>query len=858
MSSNLAARVAPHATVEHLLASLRRDPALAGRMAAVREMPERAAAEAELPPGLPESLRSALVATGRDRLYAHQREAIDHVAAGRNVVIATETSSGKTLAFQIPVLAATMRDPEAHALFIFPTNPLANDQEASLAALLARIPERDRPRPHARLQGGQGAEKDRIAAGSPQIVLTNPEMVHLYLLPRHRQWARFWRGLRYIVVDEIHLYRGAFGGHLANLLRRVRRCAWRYGGKPQVIAASATVGNPRALAEELCSAPFELVDRSTAPRGPRTTVLWRTPVDTKGASYLDESVELFRRSLDAGLQSILFARSRQLVEQLVTKVEEATGRSRIQLGVRAYRAGYLREEREVIEQGLRAGTVRGVVTTNALEVGIDIGSLDVCVMAGYPGTLMALRQQAGRVGRRDRASATFLVASANPLDAYLVTHPEAVFGAPSEDAVLGRRNRHVLRSHLACASSEFPLWEAEIERFGGDVARAAAADLVGAGEARWGLDGERRSLVATRPPHRNVSLRSASQERFVLVDPEGDTVGEMDGEAVAREAYPGAIYLHQGRTFRVDRLEDGRIFLAPAPRCWSTRVQGEREVSVRSEERVASLANGLVEAVLGPVDVVNRYTSFLESTGPGRSPRARALDPAVTSELSTEALVLRARPGLRELLDQAGLAPGAALHATEHLLAAFASSLVLCDRDDLEGHTLDAADEASVVLFDRHPGGIGFARAAFDHLDLLVRRAGEAVDECPCHDGCPACVHGGRCLRGNDEVSKRGARFLLRLLRGLPVGDAADRPRAAPVRVRAERPKRHPDFEPRTGEPKGASDKTWAPAFAPGDRVEHASFGEGRVLEVRPSGRVVVEFGDGRARRITPGWLRKA
>jgi DEAD/DEAH box helicase domain-containing protein len=839
--------------VERFVATLAASPELGRRLARVREEPPRAAEYAELP-ALHPAVAEALRQEGKHRLYRHQREAIDHALAGRNVVVATETSSGKSLCFQLPVLSACAESPDARALFVFPTNPLANDQEASLARLIARLPQGARPRGPVKLHGGLGAQKDQLAASDPQVVLTNPEMVQLHLLPQHRRWARFWAGLRYIVVDEVHLYRGAFGGHVAQLLRRVRRCAWRYGARPVVIAASATVGNPKALAEELCAAPFELVERSTAPRGPRKTVLWR-PGEGRGSVHLDEAVDLFRRALDTRLQCILFARSRQLVEALATRLEERTGKSRIQLGVRAYRGGYTRDEREVIEQGLRAGTVRGVITTNALEVGIDIGSLDVCIMAGYPGSLMAMRQQAGRVGRRERSSAIFLVASQNPLDAYLVQHPELLEDAPSEKAVLGRLNPHVLRAHLACAASEFPLWEAEIERLGGDVARRAAQELVERGELRWGVEGERRVLLCGGRPHHGVSLRSASQERWGLVDPDGEAVGELDASAVAREAFPGAIYLHQGRTFRVDRHEPGRVHLKRAAPGHSTKVQGERAVSVREATRVVALPGAQVQ--LAPVDVVDRYDGYLEMA-PQRTPRARKIEPPVTSELRSEGLVLRvsAQAATRHS-SLTGLPFAASMHALEHLLTAFGATFVLCDRDDLEGHAGEVAGAPAVVLFDRHTGGLGFAASAFELIEPILARAAEAVESCPCADGCPACVHTGRCLRGNEDVSKEGARVLLRLIRGLDVG------RVVTARPPVHRPRPKPkgradEFDPRPGGKQTESDRPWSEAFAPGDRVEHAVYGEGTVLELRPSGRVVVDFGDGKGRRITPGWLRKA
>jgi DEAD/DEAH box helicase domain-containing protein len=861
MAPHLPAQQPPGSPVDGFLARLSADPEVRERLIHSRREAARAAETRPPPESLSPELLAALRAVGREDLYAHQREAIDHALAGRNVCIATETSSGKSLAFQLPVLAATLADPQARALFVFPTNPLANDQEASLAALLEALPAHRRPRGPVRLQGAMGAAKDRLAADEPQIVLTNPEMVHLHLLPQHRRWARFWAGLEYLIVDEIHLYRGAFGGHLANLLRRVRRCAWRYGAKPRVLAASATVRDPRGLAEELCATPFELVDRSTAPRGARTTVLWRPPPGRGGEpkSHVDESVDVFRRALEANLQSILFARSRQLVETMVSRLEERTGRSRVALGVRAYRAGYLREEREVIEKGLRNGNVRGVVTTNALEVGVDIGSLDVCVMAGYPGSVMALRQQSGRVGRRDRASAIFLVASANPLDAWLLEHPDELFAASLERAVVGRLNAHVLRAHLLCAASEFPLWEAEIERFGGESARRIVSELVRRGEARWVEEDGRRVLTVAGRPQGGVSLRSATQERWQLVDPDGEGVGEIDGASVAREAYPGAIYLHQGRAFRVDRHESGRVHLSRASATLSTRVQAERTVKVLEASRRRALKGGAAEALLAPVAVIDRHSSFLESDGPGRAGRARAITPPLENSLVSEGLILRLSPAAAELVrgdDPEALE--AALHAAEHLLVAFGSSFALCDRDDLEGHALSGDEGAGIVLFDRHPGGMGFAAAAYEAIDEIVSRAAAAVLGCPCRDGCPACIHSGRCLRGNEAVSKAGARLLLRLVLGEQVA-AGSSPAGVKVRRAGSKPVVPAEaYEPVSRQPKSNSDKPWKPSFEVGDTVEHVVYGRGTVLEVRPSGRVVVDFGEGRSRRITPGWLKKA
>lgn len=857
------------------VAKLAADPGLAAKLACVRQDDGRDPEHAPLPDDLPPVLANALRKQGFSQLWTHQREAIERAMAGENVAIATETSSGKSLCFHAPVLAATLTDPQAHALYLFPTNPLANDQLATLQRLVAALPEENRPRGPVRLQGAMGSEKERLAAADPQIVFTNPEMAHLHLLPKHAAWQRLWRGLRYIVVDEIHLYRGAFGGHLANLIRRIRRCAWRHGSKPVVIVASATVANPRALAEELCAAPFSLVDRSAAPRGPRTTVLWRPEEGSGGggvSGFMEDSVDLFRRALDAGLPSILFARSRQLVEQLVILLEERTGRSRVALGVRAYRGGYKRDEREAIEAGLRNGSVRGVVTTSALEVGIDIGALEVCIIAGYPGTIMATRQQAGRVGRRDRSSAVFLVSRANPLDNYLLNHPELLLDGGSERAVVGRLNPNILSSHLACAAREFPLWEAEVERLGGDVARKAVSDLLEQGVLVRGRDGHRDVYACRSWPHRGVSLRSASDERFTLVDPDGEEVGELDGGSVQREAHPGAIYLHQGRTFRVERHEENRIHLRRAQPGTSTRVQAEREVRVGDVRASRVLAGGRLTVKLAEVEVVDRFTGYLDFPGRARPPRLVPLDPQLESSMRTEALVLEPGPQIAQALNAgASLQPGPSLHGAEHLLSAFVSSLVLCDREDIEGHSA-ALPSPHIVLFDRHPGGIGFVSAAFEVVEDLVARTAEAIASCDCDDGCPACVHNGRCLRSKEEVSKAGARLLLAMASGtvLPKSPGRRRPSvAAAVKPKRTASKRLETKLPASVAPVEAgttrrkrladpSDESWKPSLKVGDAVEHAIYGPGEIVAAGARGRFEVRFDDGEHRLIVPGWLRPA
>lgn len=863
------------------------DPIFGSRISSVRRDSGRTAEHAPLPDSLPPALIEALESQGFEQLWTHQRQAMDLALAGENVAIATETSSGKSLCFHVPVLAATMADPRAHALYLFPTNPLANDQLVTLERLASALPDGLRPRGPVRLQGAMGSEKERLAAKDPQIVFTNPEMAHLHLLPKHGTWRRLWEGLRYIVVDEIHLYRGAFGGHMANLIRRIRRCAWRYGARPVVIAASATVANPQALAEELCAAPFSLVNESTAPQGPRTTVLWRPDEGTSGSKssgFMEDSVELFRRALDAGLPSILFARSRQLVEQLVILLEERTGKTRGALGVRAYRGGYKREEREAIEAGLRSGAVRGVVTTSALEVGIDIGGLEVCIIAGYPGTIMATRQQAGRVGRRDRPSAVFLVSRANPLDSYLLNHPELLFEGGSERAVVGRLNSNILSSHLACAAREFPLWEAEVERLGGEVAKEAVADLENRRVLVRQHDGRRVVYACRQWPHRTVSLRSASDERWTLVDPDGDEVGELEGSAVRREAHPGAIYLHQGRTFRVDRHEDRRIHLTRARPGASTRVQAEREVRVDQVHAARELARGGLTAKLADVEVIDRFTGYLDFPGRQRSPRMVPLDPALESSMKTEGLVLEMGPRIAQALNAgSSLQPEAALHGAEHLLSAFVSSLVLCDREDIEGHSATLPG-SRIVLFDRHPGGLGFVRAAFDVVEDLVSRAAEAIAACDCDDGCPGCVHDGRCLRTREDVSKAGARLLLAMASGrvLPVTPERRLPAKAATRKKASRGSRKvaggsdevatirsTDSESdarRPSLPRGASRPgdgddhaeldSLEPKLTVGSAVEHAVYGPGTIVAKGERGRFEVRFEDGAIRLIVPGWLR--
>lgn len=743
--------------LSEIAAQLRTAPT-SDQVRGLHSLPARAAEAQPLPKEMEPRLRAALERDGIHTLYRHQAEAYRSVRSGEDVVVTTSTASGKTLCFNLPILDTILQEPSTKAVYLYPTKALGNDQRAGLGRLISAI--------------GKGVtvsvftgdtereEREHIRSTPPSILIGNPDIIHFQQLPYHHEWERWWADLKFIVVDEAHVYRGVFGSHVAHVLRRAIRIARHYGADPQVIAASATIGNPSELVASLTGRRPHLVDRDGSPRSRRDVVVWHPPVRQQtpiGPIYesADETTaHLVAASLIANRTVIAFARSRTLVERirrLVDRELEDRGRPDLKRRVASYRAGYDVDRRREIEGALRSGEVGAVVSTVALELGIDIGSLDVAVLSSYPGSRMSFWQQSGRAGRRDREALVMLVPSQNPLDQFFCEYPERLTVADAEHATLDASNVEVAVGQLACAARELRLTEARDQRLYGTDVMAN----VPIGEERGVLVSQRRGWVAApgrgRPDE--VSIRSIDGERYSLLVGR-DVIGEIDYRYIPREAHPGAIYLHDGEPYRVLQVDSASriVSLRHSDEGVLTNPIGLRNVfvtGVLDSRRVRGLSISVRHVQVKVVDRIVGYFHVDERT---KRPRGGPLDLEEPMDLvlETEAVELTASPGT----------PGSALHGAEHMIRALGSLVVLCDAADLEGHT-ELEGEPLVYIIDRNPGGTGLAGRLFERLEDIVAAAADQLERCPCQDGCPACIQSGSCLRRNDGLDKQTTALLL-------------------------------------------------------------------------------------------------
>ncbi|MFY1574062.1 DEAD/DEAH box helicase [Verrucosispora sp. WMMD703] len=751
----------------------------------VERVPPRAGAPAPWPSWVPEDLRAAYARRGVATPWRHQAEAADLAYDSRHVVVATGTASGKSLAYQLPALATLLADPRATVLYLAPTKALAADQLRAVAAL-----EIEGVRPACYDGDTPRAEREWIRRHS-RFVLTNPDMLHHGILPGHAQWSGFLRRLAYVVVDECHVYRGVFGSHVAHVLRRLRRQRARYGraAGPTFVLASATSGDPAAAAGRLTGLPVTAVTEDTSPQAGVTFALWEPPLlppDPSAAgsdepaaasdltqvrrSALRETADLLADTVAAGVRTLAFVRSRRGAEVVATSARRSLDEAVPGLGdrVAAYRAGYLREERRELERALLYGELLGLASTNALELGVDLIGLDAVMICGYPGTRASLWQQAGRAGRSGQEALAVLVARDDPLDTYLVHHPEAVFGAPVEATVLDPANPYVLGPQLACAAAEAPLTTADLELFG-DGAKEAVAALVEAGALR-----QRPTGWYWRHRERpEVDLRGEGGAPVCVVEAAtGRLLGTVDGGSAHFLLHTGAVYLHQGVSYVVDSLDldDGCALVRPEEPDWSTHARDVTSLSVVSVRSYVDA--GPVGLFLGEVDVTSQVVSYQRRRiATGEVIDTRPLDlPA--RELRTVAVWFTLSP---ESLIAAGVDPAdvpGALHAAEHAAIGLLPLVATCDRWDIGGLSTAVhpdTEAPTVFVYDGHPGGAGFAERAYGMAASWLRATRDAIAECGCEAGCPSCVQSPKCGNGNNPLSKPDAiRVLDVVLTNLP------------------------------------------------------------------------------------------
>ena len=746
-----------------------------------RSVPAQPATLGVLRPHLPPELARALVGHGIRQLYAHQVSTIEALREGRNVVLASPTASGKSLAFALPTLERILQQPRRHALYLYPTKALIGDQLRALQRLVGQLPAEVRPKVAVLTGDTPRDTRFEMAAEPPAILLANPDILHYHLLPDHRRWRRFFTGLQVVVIDELHSYRGVFGAHVALVVRRLRRLAALYGAAPSFVAASATIANPVELAEHIVGLPFVEVQGDAAGAGPRRFLFWRPPLlgdpsANEHENVFGEAAAVFAEALRAGYSGILFGRARVSVERMLLDVQRLAG-PQLASQVSAYKSGYRPEERAQIEARLRSGELRGVVSTNALELGIDIGALDVAVLAGYPGSTMSFWQQAGRVGRRvDREALVVLVAGDDALDQYHVQHPDAFFGRAMEHAAVDPSNASIELGHLVCAAAERPLEHTELELFPSNAPRLVER-LGDAGELTRQAPFHARGTSV----HGEVSLRGTSREPYTLTAGR-QRLGTIEQPYLQRECYPGALYLHNGRGYRVVSLDRATRVVTLVEESPESRTSPLVEVRVEPRDqpfsvRTLPLGEHAMTATLGPLQVRELVVGYRESRR-GAAFTAQ-LDEPLETVLDTVGLWLDVPASLEP--------DGMALHALEHALVNAVPLALLCDRRDIGSST----DDERIYLYDFAEGGIGVADKAFHVLETLVERAAALLRDCPCNEGCPSCMHLPGCPQGNSGLDKVAG---LALLEGHAVSaartaselsradDAAGRSIGAPIR----------------------------------------------------------------------------
>jgi DEAD/DEAH box helicase domain-containing protein len=746
-----------------LLDRLKRDDGFLRNVTRWEVLPPRPGEYADFPPEIDPRLVAVLRARGIDRLYSHQAEAWRLASGRRPFVVVTPTASGKTLCYNLPVLDAVLRAPQARALYLFPTKALSQDQVHELHGVVGDLGVDIKTWT---FDGDTPETARRAIRSSGHIVVTNPDMLHQGILPHHTLWVKLFENLRYVVVDEVHQYRGVFGSHVANVLRRLRRIAAFYGARPLFIGCSATIANPGEVATALAGEPVDVIERNGAPRGEKHFILYNPPVVNAELGIRASSIKATRaiaeRFLDADAQQIVFARSRTTVELLLTYLQRAGRKVGTRGGeVRGYRGGYLPTERRAIEQGLRDGSVRAVVSTNALELGIDIGRLDVCIMCGYAGTIAATWQQAGRAGRRQGLSCAVLVATSAPADQYVVANPDWIFGRSAEHATLDPDNLVVLVSHLKCAAFELPFHEDE--PYGGRSLREVLDYLVDQGVLHR-AEGKYHWMADTYPAE-DVSLRSAAPDNVVIVDtsgPSGRIIGEMDLFSAQEMLHDDAIYIHGGRQHHVDKLDWERreAYVRPVDVDYYTDAQRKTELKTLDEE--ASDAAPIGTRGLGELGLISKVTVYKkiklgthENVGAGRIHLPEM-------EMHTTGFWWELPPELHGELAAEGLDLGDALQGLAHLLGRVAPLFVMADPGDLHATPMIRSpftDRPTLYLYDSVPGGAGFARRIYQQLGEIGAAALAHLRACPCSAGCPSCVGAPGESSG---AAKRGAARLLR------------------------------------------------------------------------------------------------
>lgn len=714
------------------------------------------------PAALPDKLTDCLREQGIKNLYSHQGKAYEAVRNGHNVLIATPTSSGKSLSYNLPVLESILNNSSTKALYLFPLKALAQDQLRVLQKFEGIFEPDEQGRSHllAAIYDGDtlARQRKKIRTYPPDILITNPDMLHLSLLPYHSSWVNYFRQLRYIVIDEVHIYRGVFGSHMSWVLRRLQRILHMYGAHPVFILLSATIGNPDQFAEKLIGQQVVSITAGSAPRSKRNMLFlnpWNSAAHTVS--------KLLEASLKRELRTIVYTGSRKMAELITMWTKPRLGHLASKLS--SYRSGFLPEERRLIESDLHSGRLLGVISTSALELGIDIGDLDVCILAGYPGSIMATWQRGGRVGRGTNESAIILVAQEDALDQYYMQNHEDFFLRTMESAILNPLNPQIVEQHLHCAAAEFSIHKNEMSAFPSTV-RKAVEEMAWKGILLQSSDG--MEFFATRKfPQRQVSLRGSGRQLRIIREDSGEILGDIDSGRALKECHPGAVYLHTSSTWLVQRcdMENNEIVVLPFNESYHTRPLSEKHTEILEVLEQKNCSGYGVST--GRLLVREKVTGYQKRNNKSNTLMGTTRLELPEQYLETVGLWLEIPESVRLEIEEKQLHFCGAIHALEHALIGMFPLLVLCDRNDIGGISCPAHHQTSgavVFIYDGYPGGIGLCREAYSRTEELLRQTAATVSNCACKKGCPSCVHSPKCGSGNRPIDKHGCNALITLL----------------------------------------------------------------------------------------------
>jgi DEAD/DEAH box helicase domain-containing protein len=732
----------------------------------IQHIPSQDASIRELNKLSKPALQECLQSLGISALYSHQVQALDAIFMRKNVMVATPSASGKTLCYHLATLEAVLDEKDSRALYVFPTKALAQDQLRSLKGIAC--PKLLSEEVIAAFDGDTPQSERASIRKQARVVLTNPDMLHFGILPNHQSWSKLLRKLRYVVVDEAHIYRGVFGSHVANVLRRLRRLCALYGSSPQFICCSATIANPKEHAQNLVGLPFDEIVEDGSSRGEKYFAFWNPPIVDEARSTRrssnSEAAFLLTQLVSNDVRTLTFARTRKLTELISIYAQEQLPPHLAHL-ISPYRAGYLPEDRRRIEHQFFHGHLLGLVATTALELGIDVGDLDATVLTGYPGSIASAWQQAGRSGRSGGSSLSFLIAQDSPLDQYLMRNPDFFFGKNFDNALINPANPYVLEPHLLCAAWEKPVDDGDREFFGSGL-DVALAELERKGSLRrhqvkWFLS------AAVRYPAQNVNIRTTSRENYVIIDTsQGCLLETVEASVAFFQVYPGAIYLHQGESYIVTELDLVRHVALAEPTSVGYYTQA-KDITDISVVEVAREENHGVGVYLGDVDVTTTVVSFRKKRQFTEEVIGEEPLDLPSQSFPTKALWFDLPQRAIARISSAGLDFHGGLHACEHAAIGILPLFALCDRNDIGGVSTPLhpdTGKAQIFIYDAYPGGIGISEKGFEMVEELWQATLEVVEKCPCQDGCPSCIQSPKCGNNNQPLDKKAATLLLQEL----------------------------------------------------------------------------------------------